>query len=50
VSNLRFLPVEGEVNELMIRALVCLADKLNVSDEIMKGWEYMVRTWVKDGI
>jgi hypothetical protein len=50
VSNLRFLPVEGEVDELMIRALVCLANKLNVSDEIMKEWEHIVRTWVRDGI
>jgi hypothetical protein len=50
VRNLTFLPIEGEVDELMIRALVCLANKSDVGDEITKEWEHMVRTWVKDGI
>jgi hypothetical protein len=50
VRNLRYLPAEGEVDELMIRALVCLAHKSDVGDEIMKEWEHMVRTWVEDEI
>jgi hypothetical protein len=49
VRNLRFEPVEGEVDELMIRCLTCLANKAEVSDEIMKEWEGMVRMWCKDG-
>jgi hypothetical protein len=50
VRNLRFLPSEGEVDELMMRALMCLANKSDVGDEIMKEWEYMIRAWIKDGI
>jgi hypothetical protein len=50
VRNLRFEPVGGEVDELMIRCLTCLANKAEVSDEIMKEWEGIVRMWCKDGV
>jgi hypothetical protein len=45
MQNFRFLPVDAEVNEMMIKALTCLADNVEVTQEVLREWIEMVKGW-----